>query len=73
MHRVVFAHVLTCGDKVCVVCSCEAVLRVDVWAVDREGVTLVTTAPLDKNSLSSFCVSKNKLLAAGELVTESVH
>ncbi|XP_064401136.1 uncharacterized protein LOC135347211 [Halichondria panicea] len=62
--KVEFAHVLTGGDKVCVVCRCETMLRVDMWAVNREGVSLVNSAPLDKDSLTSFCVSKHKLLAA---------
>ncbi len=70
MYRVEFAHVLTGGDKVCVVCRCETMLRVDMWAVNREGVSLVNSAPLDKDSLTSFCVSKHKLLAAGKFIIE---
>ncbi len=60
-----FADVLECADGACVVCSCDDVLRVDVWAVDCEGVRIVTTAILEETDLTSFCTSQHKLLAAG--------
>ncbi len=64
----VFAAVLECSDRVCVVCACKGVLCVKVWAVDCEGVSVVTSATLDNIAVSSFCTSQNKLLATGEIV-----
>lgn len=61
-----FADVLECSDRVCVVCSCEDVLRVDVWAVDCERVYRVTSATLHQvDQLTSFCICQHKLLATG--------
>lgn len=53
-------------DHVCVVCTCEGVTRVLLWAASSEDVRVVDDVTLDKTQLTRFSVCENKLFALDE-------